>query len=65
MVANLKKKIDGNCYCSNCMMGQPELRPTCFFCGATFSNYEEVEFQLYQETVEQRNLEERNFLKHA
>ena len=49
MVAKLKKKIDGNYYCSNCMMGQPDLEPSCFYCGAMFSNWEEIQFQLQKE----------------
>lgn len=49
MVAKLKKKIDGNWYCSNCMMGQARPQPNCFFCGAMFSNWEEVEIGKYEE----------------
>ena len=64
MVATLKKNIDGNCYCSNCRMGQPKPEETCFFCGAVFSNYEDIQFQYYLETIEQENFEEGDFLKH-
>ena len=62
MVAKLRKKMDGNYYCSACMMGQPDIEETCFFCGAQFSNWEEIQYQLYKETIEERNYEEGEFL---
>lgn len=40
MIAKLIQK--NNCYyCSECRMKQSIIEPYCFFCDATFSNYEE------------------------
>lgn len=39
MIASLLKRTDGTYYCSNCMMRQMCLRPTCYFCEYEFSNY--------------------------
>ena len=39
MIASLLKRTDGTYYCSNCMMRQLQLRPTCGFCNYEFSNY--------------------------
>ena len=39
MIASLLKRTDGTYYCSNCMMRQMHLRPTCYFCSYEFSNY--------------------------
>jgi hypothetical protein len=39
MIASLLKRTDGTYYCSNCMMRQRYLRPTCYFCEYEFSNY--------------------------
>lgn len=63
MVAKLRKKIDGNYYCSNCMMGQPDLEPSCFYCGAIFSNWEEIQFQLQKEYEEEEIRNDTIFLK--
>ena len=63
MVAKLKKKIDGNYYCSNCMMGQLDLNPKCFYCGAIFSNWEELQFQLQKEYEEEEIRNDTIFLK--
>ena len=54
MIAKLKKNEYGNYYyCSECMMRQKEIEPTCYFCGLLFSNYEEVIIQLYKELLEE------------
>ena len=58
MITTLKKKVDGHFYCNNCKMGQYELRPYCFYCGAAFSNYENIVVMLYEEEQEERKLEE-------
>jgi hypothetical protein len=63
MVAKLRKKIDGNYYCSNCMMGQPDLESNCFYCGAVFSNWEEIQFQLQKEYEEEEIRNDTIFLK--
>ena len=64
MVAKLKKKIDGNYYCTNCMMGQPDLDSTqCFYCGAQFTNWEEIQFQLQKEYEEEEIRNDTIFLK--
>lgn len=49
MIAKLIKKND--CYyCSECRMKQPTIiEPYCFFCAATFSNYEEELIKFVQE----------------
>lgn len=45
MVATLKKKGEYY-YCSWCMMRQyKKLRASCRWCGAVFSNYEEIIIQ--------------------
>ena len=45
MVSTLKEKPNGGFYCSECRMKQGKiLEPYCFFCGLTFSNYEEETF---------------------
>lgn len=41
MVATLVEK-NNNWICNNCMMKQQSLECTCWFCGRTFSNYEEI-----------------------
>ena len=47
MVAHLIDKC-GDYFCSECRIRQPEeLRPQCVFCGAVFSNYEDVLVYLY------------------
>jgi len=48
MVALLKEK-NGKLYCSNCRMTQPRLLEICFFCGRSFSNYEDILLKLYKE----------------
>ena len=58
MITTLKRKIDGHFYCNNCKMGQYKLRPSCFYCGFTFSNYEDIVIQLYEEEKDERNKEE-------
>lgn len=58
MVTTLKKKIDGHFYCNNCKMGQYDLRPNCFYCGYTFSNYEDILVQQYEEEREERMKED-------
>ena len=47
MVAKLKEK-NSVYYCSNCRMRQYKLEPTCFFCEALFSNYEEVMIEIFK-----------------
>ena len=39
-------------YCSECRMRQKELRPYCEFCGETFSNYEDVLVEMYEDKRE-------------
>lgn len=39
MVSTLLKRTDGTYYCSNCMMRQLHLQPTCYFCDCEFTNY--------------------------
>ena len=49
MIAKLIHKNDYY-YCSECRMKQPTIiEPYCFFCGATFSNYEEELIKFVQE----------------
>lgn len=38
-------------YCSNCYLGIIKWRPQCCFCGALFSNFEDVVLQLYRDGV--------------
>lgn len=49
MIAKLIHKNDYY-YCSNCMMKQPELNETCWFCESLFSNYEELLLENYKES---------------
>ena len=58
MVSTLKKKIDGHFYCNYCKMGQFDLMPTCFYCGRTFSNFEDVLLQNYNEEVDEKMKED-------
>ena len=39
-------------YCSECRMRQQELRPYCEFCGETFSNYENILIEMYEDKRE-------------
>ena len=39
-------------YCSECRMRQQELQPYCEFCGETFSNYEDVLVEIYEDKRE-------------
>ena len=39
-------------YCSECRMRQQELRPFCSYCGETFSNYEDVLVEMYEDKRE-------------
>ena len=48
MIAQLVKKAKGN-ICGNCRMLQKELQPQCWFCGYTFSNYEDFLLENYLE----------------
>ena len=50
MIAKLIKKND--CYyCSECKMKQSTIiKPYCFFCAATFSNYEEELIKIFKES---------------
>ena len=57
-IATLKRKIDGNLYCSKCMMGQAHIRNTCFYCGAMFSNYEDMVVEIAREISEEEILSE-------
>lgn len=41
MISTLKQK-NGSYYCTECMMRQFTLRPQCSFCGAEFSNYQDI-----------------------
>lgn len=47
MISTLKQK-DGSYYCTECMMRQFTLRPQCSFCGAEFSNYQDVVIENYK-----------------
>ena len=48
MVAKIKEK-NNYYYCSHCLMRQQELEPNCFFCGATFTNWEEIMVKIFRE----------------
>ena len=39
-------------YCSKCRMRQQELHPFCDYCGETFSNYEDVLVEIYEDKRE-------------
>lgn len=41
MTSKLVEKNDSY-YCSNCMMRQPRIQVSCWWCGDIFSNYEEI-----------------------
>lgn len=49
MIANLLKRTDGTYYCSNCMMRQIYLRPTCYFCEHEFSNWTSIILENFKE----------------
>lgn len=51
MIAKLKER-NNYYYCSNCLMRQYNLEITCFFCGATFSNWEEIMVKVFREKEE-------------
>lgn len=36
-------------YCSHCLMIQKKLEETCDFCGASFSNYEQMLLKWYED----------------
>ena len=44
MTSTLFKKQD-QYFCSNCMMRQPRVQASCFWCGNMFSNYENMLIQ--------------------
>lgn len=48
MIAFLR--YNGHYYCSYCLMRQKELRERCEFCGASFSNYEEMLLKWYEDS---------------
>ena len=48
MIATIKEKQGHEHFCSNCMMKQQVLAPVCKFCGAVFSNYEEMALEVYR-----------------
>jgi len=54
MIAKLIYKDD--CYyCSECRMKQSKiLEPYCFFCGSTFSNYEEELIKVFSKEEEEQ-----------
>lgn len=55
MIAKLIHKNDYY-YCSECRMKQKKIiEPYCFFCGSTFSNYEEELVKAFNEEKEQFN----------
>ena len=47
MITDIKYNKKGY-YCSYCRMIQKQLGQYCEFCGATFSNFEEMLLELYQ-----------------
>lgn len=47
MVAELKLNNNGTYYCSNCRMLPTLDTARCSFCGAIFSNYEEIQKELW------------------
>ena len=49
MIASLLKRTDGTYYCSNCMMRQMCLRPTCYFCEYEFSNWASIALKIFKE----------------
>lgn len=55
MIAKLIHKNDYY-YCSECRMKQGRIiEPYCFFCGSTFSNYEEELIKAFSKEEEQIN----------
>ena len=59
MIAELKLNNNGAYYCSNCRMLSTLDTARCSFCGAIFSNYEEIQKALwdiaFKELVEDVN----------
>ena len=51
MVATIMER-DNNWVCSNCMMKQKCLECTCWFCGRTFSNYEDKLIEEFKKEYE-------------
>lgn len=49
MVTILKRNNSDAYYCANCRMIPPIDTELCPFCGAIFSNYEEVQKELWDE----------------
>ena len=41
-------------YCSECMMRQKDIESVCFFCGKSFSNWEEILVRLFDVREEDR-----------
>ena len=50
MIAKIVYKRD-RYYCSNCYLVINKWRPQCSFCGALFSNFEDVVLQLTREGI--------------
>ena len=59
MIANLILK-NNDYYCSNCMMRQSQIRTQCSFCGDSFSNWENVQFEIYKEKEKEEIKNEEN-----
>lgn len=52
MIAKILRKMDGPYICSNCRLRIDTIREYCDFCGATFSNYEEIVLKNFKEQLE-------------
>ena len=62
-VGQVLKKND-KLYCSECRMVQMTLKPYCFFCGTSFSNYENLFLEYYKLVEEDKirgNLDDKNW----
>lgn len=53
MIAKLIQKLDSY-YCSECRIKQP-INEVCIFCGAIFSNYEELILDNYKDKEYENN----------
>ena len=60
MIATLKKRDPLSFYCSNCRMMQYNVKLTCSFCGAEFTNYADILIQMYEAEYEEIIKDEKN-----
>ena len=56
MIARLLR-LNGRLTCSECRIIQPNVRSSCVFCGAVFSNYEDFVIQEYEDKYKDTNME--------